>query len=210
MKKLAVLFLLAVSSILSATAQLTAAKAFVDAPQKIFPLLESNVRMDMVDYFSNGLDTRSGNSLNGKSVITDLTPAVLSARMTDSSSIQLALLTSGNDTIIALVSTVAAPGLDSNIKFYNSKWQPLPDGRYFSRPGWKEWLNSEGQAHRDEVEMQVPFMLASYNIDPESGRLTIANNLDRFLDEEMYESLKPYLQPQLVYIWNGKKFTGEK
>ncbi len=193
-----------------AYAQLTASKAFIDAPQKVFPLLEQSVRMDMVDYFNNGLDTESANSLNGKSVITDMTPSVLSVKMTDSSTAQLALLKSGTDTVIALVSTVAAPGLDSNLTFYSSKWTPVATTRYFTKPGWKEWLNSAGQSHRKDIEIQVPFMLASYNIDPESGRLTIVNNLEKFLDEDIFEMLKPYLQPQLVYIWNGKKFTSEK
>ena len=201
---------LLVASAVSVSAQLTASQAFVDAPQKVFPLLDHNVRMDMVDYFNSGLETPSGNALNGQSVITELTPSSVSVKMTDSSTSQLTLLPAGNDTIIAIVSTVAAPGLDSNIRFFNRDWTPIPDGRCFSRPGWDQWLNDNGKGHRDEVMMQVPFMLASYVIDPVTGVLTVTNNLGKFLDEDVYEMVAPYLQPQLSYTWNGKKYQVAK
>lgn len=58
--------------------------------------------------------------------------------------------------------------------------------------------------------MQVPFMLASYRIDPESGTLTLTNNLSHFLDKALYDDLSTYLRPQLVYLWNGKNYTLQK
>ena len=77
-------------------------------------------------------------------------------------------------------------------------------------PGWKEWLTPEGKAHQDEVEMQVPFMLVSYKYDPASKNLVLTNNLSKFLDKELYESISSYLMPQLVYAWNGTKFVLKK
>ena len=37
--------------------QFTAADAFTSAPQNIFPLLDRNTRLDMVDYVKSGLST---------------------------------------------------------------------------------------------------------------------------------------------------------
>ena len=191
-------------------AQLTASEAFASAPQGVFPLLDKNTRLDMVDYYRNGMSTASQNSLDGRSMITEMTPESITVKITDSSAAQLAVLTSPKGQIIALINTVATPGLDSNIRFYDSEWRLLDGSGIFSKPDWKEWMTAAGQENSDEVTMQVPFMLSSYRIDPVTSRLTLTNNLSRFLDKEVYESLSSYLRPSLTYDWTGKKFVLQK
>lgn len=195
---------------LTGMAQTSAADLFTSAPQNVFPLLDQNTRLDMVDYYKNGMSTPSQNSLDGRSLITEMTPASLTVKMTDSSAMQIMELKGSKGTVVALISTVATPGLDSNIKFFDSDWKPLPTESYFVKPGWKEWLTDSGRQNQDEVTMQVPFMLASYRIDPESGTLTLTNNLSHFLDKALYDDLSTYLRPQLVYLWDGKNYTLQK
>lgn len=195
---------------LTGMAQTSAADLFTSAPQNVFPLLDQNTRLDMVDYYKNGMSTPSQNSLDGRSLITEMTPASLTVKMTDSSAMQIVELKGPKGSVVALISTVATPGLDSNIKFFDSDWKPLPTESYFVKPGWKEWLTDSGRQNQDEVTMQVPFMLASYRIDPESGTLTLTNNLSHFLDKALYDDLSTYLRPQLVYLWNGKNYTLQK
>lgn len=195
---------------LTGMAQTSAADLFTSAPQNVFPLLDQNTRLDMVDYYKNGMSTPSQNSLDGRSLITEMTPASLTVKMTDSSAMQIVELKGSKGSVVALISTVATPGLDSNIKFFDSDWKPLPTESYFVKPGWKEWLTDSGRQNQDEVTMQVPFMLASYRIDPESGTLTLTNNLSHFLDKALYDDLSTSLRPQLVYLWNGKNYTLQK
>lgn len=195
---------------LTGMAQTSAADLFTSAPQNVFPLLDHNTRLDMVDYYKNGMSTPSQNSLDGRSLITEMTPASLTVKMTDSSAMQIVELKGPKGSVVALISTVATPGLDSNIKFFDSDWKPLPTESFFVKPGWKEWLTDSGRQNQDEVTMQVPFMLASYRIDPESGTLTLTNNLSHFLDKALYDDLSSYLRPQLVYLWNGKNYTLQK
>lgn len=190
---------------LAAGAQLTASDAFTSAPAGVFPLLDKNTRLDMVDYFTSGMATASANRLQGKSSITSLTPSTLTVKITDSSSAQIALLPAGKDTVIAVVSTVATPGLDSTVKFYDSSWNQLQGAKYFTAPTWDDWVTSGHDI--DEVTAYAPFMLASCFIDPEAGTLTLTNNLSTFLDEDTYKSLAPALNTSLVYKWNGKRFT---
>lgn len=190
---------------LAATAQFTAAEAFTTAPADIFPLLDKTTRLDMVDYYNSGLNTPSANRLQGKSAITSLSPATLTVKVTESSSAQIALLPLGNDTILAVVSTVATPGLDSTLKFYDKTWKQLPADKYFTVPAWKDWVNSGHDI--SEVTAYAPFMLASYFIDTDSGTLTATNNLSTFLDEDTYQTLLPALNKSLTYKWNGKRFT---
>ena len=195
---------------LTGMAQTSAADLFTSAPQNVFPLLDQNTRLDMVDYYKNGMSTPSQNSLDGRSLITEMTLASLTVKMTDSSAMQIMELKGSKGTVVALISTVATPGLDSNIKFFDSDWKPLPTESYFVKPGWKEWLTDSGRQNQDEVTMQVPFMLASYRIDPESGTRTLTTNLSHFLDKALYDDLSTYLRPQLVYLWNGKNYTLQK
>lgn len=184
---------------------LTATEAFTSAPASVFPLLDKNTRLDMVDYFVSGLSTPSANLMQGSSVITAIDPASVKVRMTDSSTAQVMVLPLGNDTIIALISTVAAPGLDSTITFYDSSWNQIATAKYFAKPGWKDWTTPGTNV--EEVTMQAPFMLASYEYDPSTMKLTLTNNLSKFLDPDVYEMISTSLNPTLIYEWSGKKFT---
>lgn len=194
---------------LGAMAQ-TAADLFTSAPQNIFPLLDRNTRLDMVDYYKNGMTTPSQNQLDGRSAITEMTPESITVKMTDSSAIQLVELKGSKGNVIALISTVATPGLDSTIKFFDTDWQPLPTESYFTKPGWKEWLTDSGRQNEMDVTMQVPFMLASYRIDPSTSTLTLTNNLNKFLDKDLYDDIASYLNPLLTYTWTGKGFKVSK
>jgi len=188
----------------------SAADLFTSAPQKIFPLLDRNTRLDMVDYFKNGMATPSQNQLDGRSAITEMTPESITVKMTDSSAIQLVELKGTKGRIIALISTVATTGLDSDIRFYDTDWNPLPTENYFTKPGWKEWLTESGSKNEADVTMQVPFMLASYRIDPSTSTLTLTNNLDKLLDKALYDDISSDLMPSLTYEWTGKAFKAKK
>lgn len=189
----------------AASAQTTASSAFTSAPADVFPLLDKNTRLDMIDYYSNGLKTQSANRMDGRSSVTSLSPESLTVKLSDSSSAQIAILPAGNDTVIAVVSTVATPGLDSTLKFYDTSWHALPASKYFTAPSWDDWVTSGHDI--SEVTAYAPFMLASYFIDPSAGTMTITNNLATFLDEDIYTQLSPALYPTLTYRWTGKKFS---
>ena len=101
--------------------------------------------------------------------------------------------------IIALISTVATPGLDSDIRFYDTDWNPLPTENYFTKPGWKEWLTESGSKNEADV-----------TIDPSTSTLTLTNNLDKLLDKALYDDISSDLMPSLTYEWTGKAFKAKK
>lgn len=195
---------------LGAFGQTTAADLFTSAPQSVFPLLDRNTRLDMVDYYRNGMSTPSQNQLDGRSSITEMTPESITVKMTDSSAMQIVDLKGNKGDVVAVISTVAAPGLDSTIKFFDTEWNPLPTEAYFTKPELKDWLTDSGKKHEMDVTMQVPFMLSSYRIDPSTSTLTLTNNLSSFLDKEIYDDLSSYLNPSLTYNWTGKDFKAVK
>lgn len=206
MKKLILAAALLLFGATAARAQLTAAKAFVNAPQSVFPLVDTNTRMDMVDYINAGMSTQSNNKLGGGSAIIDLSPMRMKVKMTDSSTDELFLLpTAASDTIIGVIRTVATPGHDSSIAFYDSKWQPVKGGSVLTVPVLADWITDK--AHTADVETVVPFMLVGYTFDPATQRLTATNHLEGFLSEDIYSMVAPYISKTLVYAWNGKRFV---
>ena len=188
---------------------ITATEAFTTAPNTVFPLLEKNTRLDMVDYFNSGLASASSNKLDGKTSITLLSDSDIHFTMSSSSAYQIAILPSKDGDIIALIETVATPAPDSNISFYTAEWSSI-DKPLFNEPGVSDWLTADGRDNSSMVESLVPFMLVSYNYDPATKSLILRNNVKQFLGEEMYSMIDGYLCDTLVYTWNGKRFELKK
>lgn len=184
-------------------AQLTAEQAFADAPSSIFPLLDKNARLDMIDYFKSGSSTPSQNAFQGTSRITSLTPEKVSISMTDATKYDIIVLSKGGTPIIGLIQTVATPAPDSHITFYNASWSQLGD-QLFTPPTMGDWLTAKGEKDPSQVKNLVPFMLASYSYDPSTSVLTLTNNLKQFLSADIYSMISSDLHPSLTYRWNGK------
>ena len=196
--------LLALAGALTVSAQLTAESAFTSAPAEVFPLLERNSRLDMIDYFRSGLDTPTANRLDGGSRVTALSDSKMDLNLSDASSAQIVLLPAGSDTIIAVVNTLAMPGKDSSVSFYSSQWKKLSGENIFKAPIMDDWM-TKGHSTREVTDV-TPFMIASITIDPAAGSLTVNNNLSAFLAPEVYESIAPAMLPQLTYKWDGRRF----
>lgn len=191
-------------------AQLTASRAFAEAPQSVFPLLDHNTRLDMIDYFNSGMTTASKNNMDGKSRITALTPNKVEISMTDASSYELALLPTANgDSVIALITTVATPAPDSQMAIFSKDWSKNITNGIFTKPVLADWLTDEGKDDIGEVEGIVPFMLVSYSYNPDSQQLEVTNNTAKFMSPELYELVAPSLKKSMVFRWNGKKFVPE-
>lgn len=209
MKKI-LLTLAVVFTALASNAEVKARQAFANAPTGVFMLLDRNDRLDMIDYFDSNLSSPVNNALNGKSRITAMTDDIMTIEMTPSSTYTLALLRgeAEADDVIALIITVSTPAKDSRISFYSaSDWTPLDSRKIFSEPELKTWLTPDGQKNTALVEGIVPFIMAEYNYDPATSKLTLTSDLATFLSTDMYDMIKEYLRPSLDYSWTGKKLV---
>ena len=74
----------------------------------------------------------------------------------------------------------------------------------------KDWLTPEGRKNIDEVESLVPFLLISYEYNPDNRTLTLTNNTAQFLSDDIYTIVSPFLLPAITYRWDGKKFVQQK
>lgn len=180
---------------------------FSNAPRSVFPMLDTNTRLDMIDYYNSSNNKGAANTLGGISRVTSIKPERLDIAMTDATTYSLCLIPSSTDTIIALITTVKTPATDSKISFYQSDWTPINSAGIFNKPNFEDWLNSDGKKNRDEVESTIPFMLTAYDYNPDTTTLTITNNTAAFMPKEIYEIVADYLYPALSYKFDGKKFV---
>lgn len=103
-------------------------------PDTIISLLSKNDRLDFVDYSLSGSNPDISNLLGGKSKMNKLTSDFAEIALTNTSSIQLKMLELSNSSkILCLVKTLTIDSLcDSEILFFNSKWEKLPTSDYIS------------------------------------------------------------------------------
>ena len=189
--------------------KLTATKAFAEAPAEVFPTLDRMTRLDMIDYFNSGSPKPSKNAFKGDSRILSASDSQITVQTSDVSDVELSLIESGNDTIIMVISTLKTPAGDSGVKFYTTRWKKIDKG-LFIVPLLDDWITPEGKERKADLENAVPFMLARFSYAPETGTMTLTNNLGGFLPEEDTAWAGGLLRSKLIYKWNGKKMVKVK
>lgn len=189
--------------------KLTATKAFAEAPAEVFPTLDRMTRLDMIDYFNSGSPKPSKNAFKGDSRILSASDSQITVQTSDVSDVELSLIESGNDTIIMVISTLKTPADDSGVKFYTTRWKEIDKG-LFIVPLLDDWITPEGKERKADLENAVPFMLARFSYAPETGTMTLTNNLGGFLPEEDTAWAGGLLRSKLIYKWNGKKMVKVK
>ena len=186
-------------------AALTASEAFIAAPRSVITLLDKDERMDMVDYFNAGVQRPSEKATDGTSVITSMTPEVVTVKLSDASQVEICVLPASPQPIIMLITTVRTPADDSSVAFYTSDWKPLASKGILNAPTLDDWLTDKSK--RIDVEMTVPFMLASAKYNGTTGELVFTNNLATFLTNDVYKDIAPVMRPSITYKWNNKSFS---
>lgn len=192
-----------------AHAQLTASRAFATAPRQVFPMLTDLTRLDMIDYYASGTRTASRNLLEGESRIEEMSPMQMKVKMSDVSTYTITILPAGRDSVIAVTADILTPVSDGYLTLYNRDWEQLDEKR-FKAPHLVEWLKPTARKAMEDIENLIPFVPATYAIDPATGRLTLTQNVAGLIPAEEYDKVKEYLRPSLSYRWTGSKMSPVK
>lgn len=187
----------------------TATDFFKSAPDSIIRLLPQATRLDMIDYFNFGSTHTSSNAFNGPARMMSVADASLSFNVDEDVAMQLVVIPAKTDTLIALVTTLHMPVLDSSIEFYDTDWQNVRKAP-FVMPSYAEWLSEQGLKDKAKVNMFLPFIPASATFDPEGKTLLLTNEAQSYLDELDYKDLKPLLVGSKVYDLEGGRFIEHK
>ncbi len=92
-------------------------RLFADAPVGVIDTFDRNTRLDMLDYFRNGMTTASQNVFGGQSRITALSDSSLTVEISSRSRMQFAMLPQKSDTVVVIIETVDTPVADSGVSF---------------------------------------------------------------------------------------------
>ena len=200
MKKILFLVAFAMNCSSYLWAQVRVRDVFAAAPDSIFPLLTQNNRLDCLDFMENNMPAKVKNRLDTYTEMTHLTPLYLRIEMTPRSTVQMRML--NEEGLFCLITTYKGPAADSNIQYFNAKWQPValdapvPDIQEF----WDDVPDSLRQvAHFAQMsQADLPLMQMDANQE-ESPTLTITVQTSELAEEE--QTTASQYTHSILYRW---------
>lgn len=187
-------------------AQVTAKTAFTSAPKEVFPTIPSSVRLDMIDYFESGISRPSANLFGSDVIITGLTDNVITLKNGSIQKVAIIVLPGKSGEIIMTISDLETPATDSEIKFYNSRWEEYDDQKFFANPSLADWTGKLSKTDRASLENMLPFLTFSAVYDPATMTLTLTPTIGDYVAENDRQSVDNALKPSLSYKWNRQAF----
>ena len=174
LKRLNIIILLVCAPILVG-AQISLRDAWLSMPDGMIPYLNKNLRLEHLDFVDMGVKSEVNHQLNGVSVMDTLTADYTHITLSNSASIELRLLSVNDSTkIICMVKTFKAPAEESEIHFYDAKWNQLA-GDY----GLEQIKN------QDNTDVDV--LLSNFIQKPDT------------MTSERFEELSKLIEPVMVY-----------
>lgn len=167
MKRIAISLLL-IALAIPAFSQLKMRDVLAEMPDSILPLLTKNNRLDCIDFIENNMTARVKNRYDQDSELKRLTTDYMQMQLTAHSSVEMKLLTREQDTLICVVRTYIAPTADSDVVYYNLKWEEQ-DIRA-ERPQVEEFLEDGADVDAVGLLKSLPFVRAS--LSPDEPTLT--------------------------------------
>ncbi|MBQ5936556.1 MAG: DUF3256 family protein [Bacteroidaceae bacterium] len=165
MKKfLLLLFLSVVCCQLSVVkAQTRIRDIYAEAPDSIFPLLTKNNRLDQIDFRENNMKADVKNKFEDHSELLVLNDKYLKLQLSKHCLVEMRLL---NDSTFCMVQTYNAPASDSQIRFFNTSWNELP--QTVERPSVDEFLSEDVDIDVRLALQALPLIKASLSENSET------------------------------------------
>ena len=108
---------------------------FVNLPDSIEPLLTKVNKEDCVDFLDSGMKAVVKNRFDRSAELKVLTSDYLQMQLSEVSALELKLLPLKDSVcVICMVKTVCASACDSDIRFFDTKWNELDASDFFKYP----------------------------------------------------------------------------
>ena len=165
MKKfLLLLFLSVVGCQLSVVkAQTRIRDIYAEAPDSIFPLLTKNNRLDQIDFRENNMKADVKNKFEDHSELLVLNDKYLKLQLSKHCLVEMRLL---NDSTFCMVQTYNAPASDSQIRFFDTSWNELP--QTVEHPSVDEFLGEDVDIDVRLALQALPLIKASLSENSET------------------------------------------
>lgn len=193
------------------SAQVPVEEVFIKAPVSVLPTIDTNTRLDMVDYFKGGMTTDSPTTLNGAARVTALDNRHIEFLTSDNGRIAMWPVKYGKDSVTVVVKTVDIPASDSRVELYGwPEWRLIDSGDCGVIADWViDPARKEGRV--EDVENALGFMTATASFDPASGKITYVPTVAGVITEAEFEKVAPYVQKSRTFkLKPGKGIVPEK
>ncbi|MDO5570739.1 MAG: DUF3256 family protein [Bacteroidales bacterium] len=174
--------------------------------------IDTNRRKDMYDLKKNGKDSKMLNKLGGYSEITNLTDDYLKLQVSQNSTFEMRILDSiQGGKILAVIKTVCAPSCDSEISFYNSVWQRIPQNEIFVKPSVKDFLLESTLADdslTNEIIKVADINFLNMSFVDGKPEISVTIPFEELLPEEEIKFIKPYIKETPLFLeWKEGRFV---
>jgi len=180
-------------------------EVFKQMPASVYPYLSKTNRLDFLDFMDSKMKAEVNNDLGTKSEMMELTDDYTDIDLSGSSNLQLKLLPLDSIKVICMVTTCYGPEADSNIRFYDTKWNPLPIvvkmpsvDNFFQRP------DTMSVQRFNELKKTVEPVMISGRLSSKNNSLTLSLSKP-LLNKDEKKALDVVLR-QVTLVWNGKTF----
>ena len=182
----------------------TITEAFTSKSNPLFPGLEENDRLDMIDYYQAGQKRNKTAGEIGSSFISSMTDDYIAVEVSNCLTVEIRRLQCGNDTLLLVAKTLKTPAKDSTLEIYNGSWINLNINKYIKLPTIEDFIKSG--ADRKQVLNEIEFPLIEISI-VENDKIIFTQTLENYMSQETYKTISPMLEKSITYTWNGKKFA---
>lgn len=136
---------------------------YAEAPDSIFPLLTKNNRLDQIDFRENNMKADVKNKFEDHSELLVLNDKYLKLQLSKHCLVEMRLL---NDSTFCMVQTYNAPASDSQIHFFDTSWNELP--QTVERPSVDEFLSEDVDIDVRLALQALPLIKASLSENSET------------------------------------------
>ena len=188
---------------------------WINIPDSLMKYLNWDKRNDLVAYYNMGAEASIPSLLDEKSILLKLTDNYISLRLNQSSTMQMALLsTDDEDSLICMVRTYIGGtkeedgAAESVITFYDMQWNRLDNARFLTPLEGKDLVNRPDTMSQEQYDLLVgmahPQML-SVEMDETDLSLTYRLTVPMLAAKEREQLNSILLQRKLK--WNGKIYN---
>lgn len=177
----------------------------------VFPMLSQDVRRQMVQAYSQtGKRVTTTNRLGGDSKILQMDDRHLTLSTSQCATMELQLLTSGRDTVVAVITTVRVPAPDSRIDFYDTRWNQL--AYKFKAPAMADFIKAGTPDDKAaSLLADIRFPLITYTFAGAAHDVLVAEQrLADFCSKTEYQRFAPYMVERIGYAVQGVKLKRQK
>lgn len=212
MKKIVFTIAFIITSVISLPAQ-EIGSIFLTMPENIIFGLEAAQKDLLVSNPGDTTEIKVDRGTYGEVKRLAMSSDFISLQTSEVGTTQIKLLPLINDSkIVCVVKTVCGKDslCDSQIQFYTTKWLPINQGDLFPKKD-KDWF-IKADADRDTQDFKNAYAALDMNpmkitLSPADNSLTLVYEIEKYLSEEDYKKIEPYLiEEPKIFNWDKSSY----